>query len=37
MARLPLLIVATLVTLLSTQTRAADQHDLPKQLTLSQA
>jgi outer membrane protein len=37
MARLALFIVATLVTLLSTLARAADQQDLPKQLTLSQA
>jgi outer membrane protein TolC len=37
MARLPLFIVVTLVTLLSTLARAVDQQDLPKQLTLSQA
>jgi outer membrane protein len=37
MVRLASLIVATLLTLLSTVARAADQQDLPKQLTLSQA
>lgn len=37
MARLALFITATLVAMLPTLTRAADQQDQPKQLTLSQA
>jgi outer membrane protein TolC len=37
MARLALSITAALVAMLSTLARAADQKDLPKRLTLSQA